>query len=173
MGYTSSLADPDVWYKAECKPDGFEYYSYVLVYVDDILVVAHKPEGVMQVIAKSFRLKDGFGPPTRYLGATIKRWRLLGDENAAHWGHSLEEFIKQALANVEAELKREGKQLKGRFSTPLSPNYRPELDYTPFLSDSAANYYMELIGILRWAVELGWIDIMIHVSLMSSYTMQP
>ncbi len=29
MGYTSSLADPDVWFKAECKPDGFEYYSYV------------------------------------------------------------------------------------------------------------------------------------------------
>jgi len=34
-------------------------------------------------------------------------------------------------------------------------------------------YYMELIGILRWAVELRRIDIMIHVSLMSSYTMQP
>jgi hypothetical protein len=32
---------------------------------------------------------------------------------------------------------------------------------------------MELIGILRWAVELGRIDIMIDVSLLSSYTMQP
>jgi len=71
------------------------------------------------------------------------------------------------------ELKREGKQLQGRFSTPLSPNYRPELDYSPFLSNDASMYYMELIGILRWAVELGRIDIMIHVSLMLSYTMQP
>jgi hypothetical protein len=97
MGYTSSLADPDVWFKAECKPNGFEYYSYILVYVDDILVIAHKPERAMQIIAQSFRLKDGFGPPTRYLGATIKRWRLPSDESAVHWGHSSEEYIKQAF----------------------------------------------------------------------------
>jgi hypothetical protein len=32
---------------------------------------------------------------------------------------------------------------------------------------------MELIGILRWAVELGRIDIMVDVSLLSSYSMQP
>jgi len=32
---------------------------------------------------------------------------------------------------------------------------------------------MELIGILRWIVELGRIDIMVDVSLLSSYTMQP
>jgi len=110
MGFQSSLADPDVWFKAECKPDGFEYYTYILVYVDDVLVISHQPDVPMKIIAKSFRLKDGFGPPTRYLAATIKRWRLPGDECASHWGHSLEEYIKQALANVEMELKREGKQ---------------------------------------------------------------
>jgi hypothetical protein len=173
MGYTSSLADPDVWFKAECKPDGFEYYSYVLVYVDDILVIAHKPEDVMRILAKTFRLKDGYASPTRYLGATIKRWWLPGDEEATHWGHSAVKYIKQAIINVEMELTREGKSLQGRFSTPMSPGYHPELDYTPFLNDAAATYYMELIGILRWAVELGRIDIMVNVSMLSSYTMQP
>jgi hypothetical protein len=64
MGYISSLADPDVWLKAECKPDGVEYYSYILVYVDDILVIAHKPETIMKILAKTFRLKDGYAPPT-------------------------------------------------------------------------------------------------------------
>jgi hypothetical protein len=55
MGYTSSLADPDVWFKPECKPDGFEYYSYVLVYVDDILVISHSPKATMEILAKTFR----------------------------------------------------------------------------------------------------------------------
>ena len=65
------------------------------------------------------------------------------------------------------------RRLCGRFSTPMTANYRPELDYSAHLSDGGINYYMELIGILRWAVELGRIDIMVAVSLLSSYTMQP
>ena len=84
LGYTSSLADPDVWFRPACKPDGFEYYAYVLVYVDDILVVSFNPEETMRVIEKSFRLKDGYAPPTRYLGATIRKWQLPGDKNAVH-----------------------------------------------------------------------------------------
>ena len=72
MGFQSSLADPDVWFKVECKPDGFAYYAYILVYVDDVLVISHQPDVPMKIITKSFRLKDGFGPPSRYLGATIK-----------------------------------------------------------------------------------------------------
>jgi hypothetical protein len=55
----------------------------------------------------------------------------------------------------------------------MTANYRPELDYSPFLPENAAIYYMELIGILCWAIELGRIDIMIDISLLSSYCMQP
>jgi hypothetical protein len=127
----------------------------------------------MSILAKCFRLKDGYAEPTRYLGATIRKWRLLDDEEPVHWGHSAEEYVKQAIANVEAELIKEGKQLQGRYITPMSPNYRPELDYSPFLNDRPAQYYMELIGILRWILELGRMDIMGYVSMLSSYTMQP
>jgi len=107
----------------------------------------------MENLSKLFRLKDGYGPPTRYLGATIKKWRLSGDEVPRHWGHSSEEYVKQAIANVEAELQANDRRLCGCFSTPMTSNYRPELDYTPFLTDEATTYYMELIGILRWIVE--------------------
>jgi hypothetical protein len=68
-------------------------------------------------------------------------------------GHSSEEYVKQAIANVEAELQANDRRLCGCFSTPMTSNYRPELDYTPFLTDEATTYYMELIGILRWIVE--------------------
>jgi len=166
MAFTSSLADLDVWYHAESKPDGFEYYAYILVYVDGILVISSRAEDIMRILAKSFRLKDGYGSPSRYLGATIQRWKLPGDEEASHWGHSSEEYVKQALENVEMELAWEGRGLQGRFSTPMSPNYRPELEYSPFLSDNAAQYYMELVGILQWIMELGCIDIMVDISLL-------
>jgi hypothetical protein len=31
LGFTSCLADPDVWFRAAKKPDGYEYYEYILV----------------------------------------------------------------------------------------------------------------------------------------------
>jgi hypothetical protein len=48
MGLQSSLADPDVWLRPRCKPNGFEYYEYVLVYVDDLLVLSHDGEKIMK-----------------------------------------------------------------------------------------------------------------------------
>jgi len=173
LGYQSSLADPDVWFRAEEKPNGFTYYAYVLVYVDDVLVISHVATKTMTALSKLFRLKDGFAPPMRYLGATIQRWRLPGDEVATHWGHSSEEYVKQVLLNVERELLKTGNRLNGRFSTPMSADYCPELDYSPFLEDAGVNYYMELIGILHWIVELGRIDIMAAVLMLSSFSMQP
>jgi hypothetical protein len=41
LGFTSCLADPDVWYRAVSKYDPFPYYEYIIVYVDDLLVLLH------------------------------------------------------------------------------------------------------------------------------------
>jgi len=74
---------------------------------------------------------------------------------------------------VELELQKMGKVLRGKPNTPMQTNYRPELDVTPILGPDQANYYQSLIGVLRWAVELGRIDIHIDVSLLSSHLAQP
>lgn len=71
MGFTPSLADPDVWYKAAAKPNGFQYYEYLIVYVDDILVLSHKAKEVMVTIEKLYHLKEAASIPKTYLGATI------------------------------------------------------------------------------------------------------
>ena len=44
---------------------------------------------------------------------------------------------------------------------------------TRLLSDEQANYFQNLIGVLRWAVELGRIDIHVQVAILSSYLAQP
>jgi hypothetical protein len=41
------------------------------------------------------------------------------------------------------------------------------------LGESLALHYMQLIGILRWAVELGWISIYYEVSVLSQYQANP
>ena len=56
--------------------------------------------------------------------------------------------------------------------TPLASGYRPELDATPELDASKQNYYQGLVGILRWICELGRLDIIMPVSLMSRYLAQ-
>ncbi|MCK7490470.1 MAG: hypothetical protein MZW92_00710 [Comamonadaceae bacterium] len=51
FGYTSCRADPDVWMRAKTKPDGFQYWSYIMVYTDDLLVVDHEPQVIMDYMA--------------------------------------------------------------------------------------------------------------------------
>jgi hypothetical protein len=41
----------------------------------------------------------------------------------------------------------------------MRADYRPELNVSPLFNMDQANYYMSLIGILRWAVEIGHLDI--------------
>ena len=52
--------------------------------------------------------------------------------------------------------------------SPISSGYRPELDKTEELSPEDASHYHSLIGVLRWIVELGRVDIITEVSMLSS-----
>ena len=55
----------------------------------------------------------------------------------------------------------------------MKTSYRPELDTIPELDPVMAAYYMSLIGVLRWMVELGRVDICLEVSMMSSHMALP
>ena len=76
MGYLPTYSDPDVWYRPATKNNGFEYYDYILVYVDDILVVSAELMLIMKTIQQAYRLKETTAPPTDYLGAKIKTWSI-------------------------------------------------------------------------------------------------
>ena len=51
--------------------------------------------------------------------------------------------------------------------------YRPELDVSRELNEKLAQRYQQMIGILRWAVERGLIDIITEVSELSSFNASP
>jgi hypothetical protein len=88
------------------------------------------------------------------------------------WAISSEQYVKEAIRNMEAHLHKKQRKL---FTThqPMHSEYSPELDITPFLDDEMTNYYQSQISILRWMVELGRLDIYIQVALLSSYLVKP
>jgi hypothetical protein len=107
LGYESTKADRDVGICTAVKPDGFEYYEMLLVYVDNILFVAFDPKLTMDAIGKLYRLKEGsVGPPEQYLGANIKRVQLPNATMA--WSIGADKYVNNALVTVKATLESEG-----------------------------------------------------------------
>ncbi|KAL7515917.1 hypothetical protein ACHAWX_000987 [Stephanocyclus meneghinianus] len=87
-----------------------------------------------------------------------------------------DKYCKVAFETVKAMLAEEGRELKsGKRSHkgPLPPGYKPELDITKELNVEKVQHYQQLIGILRWVVELGRVDIAIEVAIMSQYQANP
>jgi hypothetical protein len=154
------------------KADGSEYYEYVLCYVDDILSISHDPMKTMKRIQEDFKLKnDKIAEPDMYLGATLSKMKLANGKEC--WTMSPEAYVKSAVSNVEDELKKKGKRLPNKCVTPFSCNYAPWLETTAELKADGVQRFQELIGQLRWAVEIGRVDILLEVSLLSSYLAMP
>jgi len=181
LGFKSSPADPDVWYRPMTRTDGTEIYEYVLLYSDDVLVVSDNAKSIlMNEIGKYWGLKEeSIGPPDIYLGGQMRKAKL--DNGVEAWAFGSSQYVLAAVKNVEAYLEKKGIKLPGyegprlpaRASAPLKPGYRPELDVSDELGPEEASYYQSLIGILRWMVELGRVDICVDVSMMSSHLALP
>ena len=174
LGYESCLADRDVWYKAMTRPDdGFKYYSYILLYVDDVLCVHHNAGEALQKIDYYFTMKkESIGDPSMYLGAKVCKVTL--NNGVECWGLSPSKYVQEAVKTVEKHLNdKYNTGLPKKVRTPYPKDYRPELDLSPELGPSEASYYHSCIGVLRWIVELGRVDIITEVSLLASHLALP
>ena len=173
QGYRPTVTDPDVWLRAAVKPSGFEYYEYVLCYVDDVLAISHEPERTMNDIRKQFTLKnDKAEEPDGYLGAELAQ--MTTDNGTVCWTMGSTKYVKASVMNVEATLDKEGRRLPTKCFTPYSSQqYKPEEDTSPELKAEGVKMYQEYIGILRWAVELGRVDILLEVTQMSAHLACP
>ena len=173
LGFDSCKADPDVWMRKAVKSDGSQYWEYVLLYTDDALVVSENAERILrEEVGKYFELKEAsIGPPDIYLGGKVSKVQL--ENGMVAYTFSSSQYVKSAIDNVEKYVDEKGAKMPCRANTPLSPNYRPEVDVTDELEPVDAAYYQSLIGILRWMVELGRVDITCEVSMMSSHLALP
>ena len=171
MGFKPSIADPDVWMRPAVKSDGEKYYEYILCYVDDILVLSVDAEKPLKEIAAVLPLKKNkIAPPEFYLGAKLEKKNLNGKEM---WTMNSTDYLKAALDNVLNQMEKRGVKIPSRVSTPMAAGYLPELDLSPELNADDVTHFQELIGILRWAVEIGRVDILTELSMLSSYQASP
>ena len=109
-----------------------------------------------------------------YLGTKLKETQLPNGIWA--WGMSPSKYVQQAVKNCEAQLL---KDFDGRFmlpskaDNPFPTTYEPELDTSEPLDPTAASFYSHIIGVMRWMVEIGRVDIATEVSLLSSHLAYP
>ena len=105
-----------------------------------------------------------------YLGAYLERKVLNGNDL---WTMYSKDYVKIAVENIQAQLKRDGKGLTTRAVTPMINDYSPELDESNKLDSDKVTFYHEIIGMMRWAIEIGPVDIYMEMSLLSSYQAAP
>ena len=173
LGYESCLADADVWMKRAKRSDGVDYYEYVLIYTDDILVISENPKETLLRLGKYFPLKKGsLGTPDTYLGAKVSKMTL--PNGVSSWGLSSSQYCQEAVRNVEKYLSDRGDAgLSAKATAPMTNGYRPEIDMSDELCPERATYYQSVIGVLRWTIELGRVDIITEVSMLSSHLALP
>ena len=174
LGYTSCLADPDLWLKPEVD-NGFKYYSYILCYVDDIMVIHHEARPILDLIDKYMKLKESsVGDPDIYLGAKLRKMKMPNGVLA--WGISPSKYVQEAVKNCEAYLKDnypDDYELTKYAPNPFPMDYEPSMDTSALLEADEASYYQSIIGIMRWMVELGRVDIATEVSQLASCLAMP
>ena len=173
MKFTSCAADPDVWMRPGTKSDGTAYWQYVLLYTDDILAIMESPEQFLRTeLGSYFTIKEkSIGPPTQYLGNKVSQVTMSNDQKC--WSFSSSQYVQSAVSNVEAYATKHNLKFPARCKSPWTSQYRPECDTTAELNPSRAAYYQSLIGVLRWIVELGRVDICMEVSALASMMASP
>ena len=87
--------------RAATNPYGVEYYEYVLLYVDDCLVISHKPEAILrEEIGRYFTLKEAsIGSPLQYLGGNLHQVTMANSQKC--WAFGLTKYVRAAVENVE------------------------------------------------------------------------
>ena len=139
----------------------------VLCYVDDVLAISATPMKTIEGIKAVFRLKsDKSEVPDMYLGALIQRVETA--DGTKCWMMSADKYVKSAVENLKLKLSKSNCRLPYRCDTSMATTYHPSEDVTKEMNAESLQVYQELICILLWEVEIGGVDILLELSLLSS-----
>ena len=122
----SGEPDPSVWYRPVVKPNIFDYYEYILCYINDILYISHNPGIALVRIQAFFKFKgDKIEQIEIHLGAQVGKIIVDGAEG---WCMSADKYVRDAVDNVEQNLAKSNQLLPNRCKKPIMSGYRTEND---------------------------------------------
>jgi hypothetical protein len=114
----------------------------------------------MDELGKLYELKpESVHEPDIHLGANMEKVQLPNGK--VEWSMGSKTYVKNAIRVVEALFAEDDPEAKVKSAArnPFPSGDKPELDVTPELNDKLGLRFLQLIGILRWAIELGRLDI--------------
>ena len=145
----SSLSDPYFWFKAATYKSRNEYYSYIIVYVNDFIIVDKDPQNYMAILENKYTvIPYSIGEPKVYLGANVGK--LLYGNSSYDWTMISGLYVEEAIKNVKKRLKEYGMEYnKKLFDVKYSPNnpfasvdHRLELDKCMKYKENQVSFYL-------------------------------
>ena len=94
LGFQPCPYELYIWMKPMVRPDdGFNYYVYVLIYVNDVMFIHHYVESVIRRIDKYFKFKYSYiGDPEIYLGSNLKK--IILENRVWAWANISPIYVK-------------------------------------------------------------------------------
>ena len=143
------------------------------MYVDDQLTISEHAREITQQLTTDYKycLKD-VGLPTKYLGAKVGNHTLDDGTKASYM--SEEEYLKNEIPEIQKKFGNIVDHFgKSALDTPAPTDFHPELDQSDLLDEDNLWLYQSYIEILRWATELGRVELTHSAAIMPKFGATP
>jgi hypothetical protein len=157
---------------------GSDCYEHMLLHTNDALVVSEDAKQVpWNKLGRHFTSKEELiGPPKMCLGGHYQKAQL-NNNGIECWAFSSSQHVEAAFKNVEDRLSKKRDDVNWnrpmKAETPLPMLHCPALDVSLELQAADAACCMSLIGMLRWIVKLGHVDLCLECSMLPSHLALP
>ena len=160
LGFRSSRADQDLWYR---ESKDYEGYDYIASHVDDLLIASKRPQEIMAAIEHEFMLRNKEDSPSYYLGNDLRRTK----EGYLHV--SSKKYVTEVLRRYQDKYGSVKKE-----NIPMSKDAHPEMDDSPLLTHpDDISHFQHIIGVGQWLIIAGRFDITYAVCSLSRYSVAP
>ena len=116
--------------KPQTNNDGYSYWSYMLVYVNDCLAVHHDPGPVMEALSSCYKLKnDTYGEPKKVFRSKCQKISVTTQQGKFYWSMHAYKYVVESCKMVQGWSERDGRKFNNKHEDGMKGNYCPKIRY--------------------------------------------